>query len=66
MYKFHAALSVLLNFSGEFPVRHWDKVREKRQRIGGDGGDNYCVGDKEWYLTGPYILCLDIGTEIAS
>ena len=30
------------------------------------GGGNWCVGDQEWYLTGPYILCLDFRTEIVS
>ena len=64
MHSFYPAHKVLFNLIGEFPVRHWDKVKRKRQRIGGDGGDNYCVGDEEWYLTGPYILCLDFETEI--
>ena len=66
MHKFHEGLSVPLNLIGEFPVRHWDKVRKQRQRIGGDGGDKQCVGDEEWYLTGPYILRLDFGMEIVS
>jgi hypothetical protein len=37
MHKFHPDLSVLLNLSREFPVRHWDKVRKKLQKIGVDG-----------------------------
>ena len=40
MHKFHKGLSVLLNLSWEFPVSHWDKARKRRQRIGGNGGDN--------------------------
>jgi len=58
MHKFHQGLTVLLNLSGGFPVSHWDKARERWRRIGGDGGYNWCVGDKECYLTGPYILCM--------
>jgi len=38
MDKFHEGLSVLLNLLGVFPVSHWDKVRKRPQRIGGDGG----------------------------
>jgi len=38
MHKFHEDLSLLLNLIRVFPVRHWDKVRKKQQRIGGDGG----------------------------
>ena len=40
MDEFYPALSVLFNLIGEFPVRHWDKAKGKRQRISGDGEDN--------------------------
>ena len=62
MDEFYPALSVLFNLIGEFPVRHWDKVKRKLQRISGDGEDNSCVGDKVWYLADPYVLCSDFGT----
>jgi hypothetical protein len=63
--KFNVNISIFSNLIEEFPVRHWDKVRKQRQRtLGGDGEENSCVGDKEWYLTDPYILCSDFGTEI--
>ena len=62
MHKFYQDLIILLNFIREFPVSHWEKLSEMRQRIGGNGGWNYCVRDEEWYLTGPYILYLDFGT----
>ena len=38
MHEFHVGHSVSLNLIRAFPVRHWDRVRKRRQRIGGDGG----------------------------
>ena len=62
MHKFHPDLSVLFNLIGEFPVRHWDKVRKRGQRVVGMGGTIIALEMK----SGSCVLCLDFGTEMVS